>query len=277
MVRGSLALLVALAFAPAPTALGDAEPRSDAQLQAIEDGFGSRTRAETIRLLESWLDAHPHDPDLARAATWAGHLHRQVEEASAARRAYERAIATGGVWSFRAYAALGDLELDERRYTAAIAAYEGASSSPEAYWAGYGRAARVRAEGARRQAFTATGLAAALTLQTVLFALAAWRRRGRAAFWPLPWEIKFYLPFAVVMSLAASSIQPAKRGAIRTVCWAGLAVVAGFAAYSRASTPTRAKRIVGALLVAASAAALVYASLFAFGLVDTLGHWDDAD
>jgi hypothetical protein len=272
MVRGSLALIVALVVTRAWADAGGGE------LSAIENGFGTRPRAETIRLLESWLDSHPSDPEAARAATWQGHLLRQSDDLPAARRAYGRAITTGGVWSFRAYAALGDLELfDDHRYTAAIAAYEGASSSPESYWAGYGRESLARARTARREAFAARGCAAAIALQTLVFGITAWRRRGRAAFWPLPWEIKFYLPFAVVMTLAASSIQPSKRAAIRAVCWGGLAVVAGFAVHSRTATLTPAKRVVGALLVLASAAALVYASLVAFGLAGTLGTWSEAD
>jgi hypothetical protein len=276
MVRGTLALAAALAVG---TAWADAGSADDAarSLQTIEDGFGARPRAETIRLLESWIVEHPTDPDFARASTWAGHLYRQAEEAPAARRAYGRATATKGIWAFRAYAALGDLEFDEHRYTAAIAAYEGATLSPEEYWSGYGRAAVVKAEGARREAYAASGFAAALSLQTLFFGIAAWRRRGRAAFWPPPWEIKFYLPFAVVMSLATWSIQPAKRAAIRAVCWGGLAVVAGFAAYSRAASPTPAKRIIGAVLAVASAAALVYASLVAFGLLASIGHFDEGD
>jgi hypothetical protein len=271
MVRGSVALVVALAVVPAWAEAGGGEP----SLQVIEDGFGGRSHAETVRLLESWLDAHAGDPDTARAATWAGHLLRQDDHLPAARRAYQRAIAQGGIWSFRAYSALGDLELDDRRFTAAIAAYEGASASPESYWANYARDSIVKAEGARREAYAARGCVAALSLETALFGIVAWRRKGKTAFWPLPWEIKFYFPFAVVMTLAAWSIQPAKRSAIRAVCWGGLALIGGFAVYSRAASLTPAKRLLGSLLAMASAAALVYASLVAFGLAGTLGNWGD--
>jgi hypothetical protein len=271
MVRGSVALLIALAAAPAWADASHTEP----SLQAIEEGFGARSHAETVRLLTSWLDTHPSDPEAPRAATWAGHLLRQDDDFPAARRAYGRAIGMGGSWSFRAYAALGDLELEDRRYGAAIAAYEGASASPEAYWAGYGRESLERARGARREAFAAGGCAAAIAFETALFGMVAWRRKGRAAFWPLPWEIKFYLPFAIVMTLASWSVQPAKRAAIRGVCWGGLWVVAGFAVHARATTLTPSKRLFGSLLAMASAAALVYASLVAFGLAGTLGHWGE--
>jgi hypothetical protein len=283
MVRAALILLLALAAPPVWAHAGEADPANPAapsstvtgrevpSLQAIEDGLGRRTRLETIHLIEAWVDAHPGDPDVPKAVTWAGHLLLQIKDVPAARRTYGRAIAMGGIWSFRASAALGDMEMLERHYTAAIAAYEAASSSPEEGWASYGREGAATARVARREAYTATGFAAALSLQTAFLAIAAWRRRGWAAFWPLPWELKFYLPFAVLMSLATASILPSKRGTIRTVCWGGLGVIGGYAVYFRTATITPGKRIIGSLLAIASAAALIYASLVAFGLLGTIG------
>jgi hypothetical protein len=283
MVRGALIVFLALAAAPARANAEEAAPRASAvaistpvdestnSLQAIEDGLGRRTRMETVRLVEGWIGAHPGDPEVARAMTWEGHLQLQIPDVPAARRAYGRAIAMGGIWSFRAYAALGDLEMLERNYAGAISAYEGASASPENAWASYGQEGIVAARVAQREAWTAVGAAGALSLQTILCGLAAWRRRGWSAFWPLPWEIKFYLPFAIVMSLAASSILPTKRATIRMVCWGGLAVISGHAVYFRATPPTRWNRAVGSFLAILSAVALVYAALVANGLLGTIG------
>ena len=285
MVRGALIAFLAMALAAAPARVSAEEPpprvpsvatstpvdETATSLQAIEDGLARRTRIATVRLIEAWIGAHPGDADVARATTWEGHLQLQIPDVPAARRAYGRAIAMGGIWSFRAYAALGDLEILERRYAAAIAAYEGASASPENTWATYGQEAIVTARVAQREAWSAVGAAGALSLQTILGGFAAWRRRGWAALWPLPWEIKVYLPFAIVMSLAATSILPTKRATIRMVCWGGLAVISGYAVYFRAASPRPWERVAGAVLAILSAAALVYAALVANGLFGTIG------
>jgi hypothetical protein len=228
-------------------------------------------------------------PLAVRAHAWLGQLARQARQTERARQHLEAAVRLGGQvgsagvagvaeQARRARLDLADLDLEGHRYLRALAAYRRLAADA-------GPALRPLAD--QRVVLARTLLGRFVVLLASLAALAGfvvqalWRHARqpppRARLWPPPEEVRYFVPVALLLILAARGRD---ENVVRTLCYATVQVVVllvlnALALGNRPPDGQAARAGYLALLMMASAAALyvaVYAADLLPILTETLQH-----
>ena len=244
-----------------------------AEYQAILRDFAHRPD-EALRRMARLVDDHPSFPERSEAGLWLGHRALGRGDVATAERWFTTVEGWGGerrtlIAARRGRAAAahrgGRLREAERRYRDLAA--EASASDGEGAREGL-RTARLA---------VARYVAAWIAVACLLLLLGAGLWRARRALFPLPAEVRYYLPVALLLTVAAATEDRAITGAVAAIAVGGALITWSTAAGSRRAPARSAAAIVRRAMVPVVAVlALVYAAVYFHGLSDlvleTLRH-----
>ena len=237
---------------------------------AIVSSANAGNRDQSVARMREWVDAHPGDPQAARGLLWMARLRRDDRRIGDARLLLARAEreAGGSEWALHAAQGLADIDVEQRRYGAAIARYQVLANRPEKLWSYVGVSGLAHARGERTRFFILLGLAAAMA---ALFLLRM-ARAGLARFWPPPRELVWMAPILAILLFAATAQEPPEAHAVTALALGLAALLWESGAWSRARPSPR--PLLRASLDVAQAVALLYCVVVWNGLwgklVDTI-------
>jgi len=252
-----------LAEAVAVAALLAADPAFD----AIVTSATSTSHEQALARMQEWVDAHPGDPESARALVWMARLRRSDGRDEAARALLERALreGPGTEWALHAEKALGDLDLEAHRYAPAIARYDHLAGLPAPLWRYVGSSAAGHARGERTRFRILIAILAALAALSLARVI---RAGGPRSLWPPPAELLWLLPVLLVLLAAAAAQEAPEARAVVSLSLGGAALLWLNGAWLRARPPRR--MALPALLGLGQALALLYCAMVWNGLWDKL-------
>lgn len=245
-----------------------------AEYQDILRSYATRPRADSVARMERLIAAHPDFAHADRARLWLAESALQADDPAAAERHYREVEEHAPSTATAHEATLGRAAalLAQGRPLAARDLYQALLRAPESTT----RAAAGRGlDTAEQQLLRQAGFIAALLYLLGYLGAQLWTARG--GLWPLPLELKFYLPVAGLFLLAALSARDSVLPALALIACGGalvtwLAGAAGRRALSQGTNRTSTVRGAALRLVAMALAilALAYAALHATHLVDFL-------
>ena len=259
----ALALLLLVATAGNVTASSDALAPSFAQILAPTE----RSHDASCALMAAWVESHPGDPRAARGLVWMAQLRIADQRRDLAQPLFQRVQRDypGTEWAQHSIKGLADLDVEARRYGAAIAKYESLAHSDSPFFQYVGSMAAEHARQLRLRFRSTLGLLASLLRLggLRLGRLGSWR-----PLWPPPVEVIYPLPL-LLLTAVASLGQPAQEGhSVLILAFGAAALLWVNGAYLRARPPTGAWRIVHGALGLGQAAALLYLAVVLSGLWD---------
>jgi TolA-binding protein len=232
-----------------------------AEYERILGGFPTRSKSESIRLMEALLAREPGFALADRAAYWIGSVYLQERRADDALAAFARVEARypRSDWAQRARQARGDILAARGDAAGARRAYEAIvrGADPRAAAVAAAALARLRTQVWRARLAAAAGLAVLLALALLAVAV---RRVGRGLL-AVPVEVKLYLPAAALFVLLAWRENPALGRALAELGGAtavGLHLLVHFVRQA-AARPGR-RRLARGLALAAGVALFVGAA-----------------
>ena len=245
-----------------------------AEYQDILQGYGTRPQTASVARMERLLAAHPDFALADRARRWLAENALQAGDPATAERHYRDVEERSPGMAASREAALGRAAalLAQGRPFAARHLYQTLLHAPEpATRAAAGRGLATTEQQLLRQA----GFFVALLYLLGYLGVQLWTARG--GLWPLPLELKFYLPVAVLFLLAALPARDSVLPALALIAGGGalLTWLAGSAsrrALLQGATRTITLRSATLRLATMAFAilALAYAALHATHLVDFL-------
>jgi hypothetical protein len=230
-------LLAAGALAAPAPAVEPAAPEADAEFAQIVSAATPATRAESCERMQRWVDAHPSSALAARGLVWMSQLQRADRRAARARPLLERVAREfpATEWSLHAAQGLAELDVEEHRYSSAIARYEMLARSEKPLWKYLGENG---AEGARGEQVRFAGVlivAAAIAL----LAMARLSRSGLRALWPPPAELLWLAPVLSCVLLAGLAQEHDEARAVAMLALGAAALLWLNGAHLRARPPAR--------------------------------------
>lgn len=252
-----MSALLPLALALRLAAVGD--PGFDRIVARV----GQQSHDVSCAQMKAWVDQHPKDPNAGRGLVWMAELRLIDHHTDLAMPLLERAAHgyPDTEWGHQAEKSLADLLVGGHHYAAAIAIYEKLSKLPTDYWQYVGRmaAASAREQRTRWEIFLA--LVAAL-LAGIGYRIA----RARRQLWPLPDEVIYALPIALVMLAAAWAQSPEEAHAVVSVALGGMLLLYAHGVHLRSVELSWRTRLVESVVGLGEAAALLYCAVVANGL-----------
>ena len=244
-----LALLLTLSLA--------AEPSFEQIAGSVREGH----QVEAIAQMQSWVDAHPSDPNAGRGLVWISQLWLTEGKPERAVVLLERAVRDypGTEWESAAQLKLADLAVRSHRYGVALPLYEKLAVSPLEYYAYLGKTGAEHTRDERSRFWLLLALSGGLVM---VFAV----RLRLGGLWPLPEEVYYAFPIAVMMGLAALAQPEDEARAVGTLAACGVALVWANATYFRRSPPGRWGYLREGLFALVQAAAVLYCAIVANGL-----------
>lgn len=244
------------------------------EYQDILQGYATRPRADSVARMEHLIAAHPDFAHVDRARLWLAENALQADDPATAERRYREVEehAPGTAAAREATLGRATALLAQGRPLAARHLYQALLQAPEpATRAAAGRGLATAEQQLMRQA----GFIVALLYLLGYLGAQLWAAWG--GLWPLPLELKFYLPVAGLFLLAALPARDSVLPALALIAGGGALVTWLAGAVSRRALQQGADRtstLRGATLrlVAMTLAvlALAYAALHATHLVDFL-------
>ena len=252
-----------------------------AAYQRILYGFSGRPPAESAKMMEDLLAAHPDFSLADKALLWLANLDAREGKSDPAERRYleiERRFPTREGWAL-ARKGRADLALAGGHPWRARALYQSILDSPDSAHRPAGDAARAGLRLAATAIRRAVLFAASLAWLIAFFAWALLRARvlhadtpnipgsPRRTLFPLPTELLFYLPVAALFVLCAATENRSIAIATSLIATGGAAILL-LTIRASARAATLGNRLLFACAVACAVLALTYAALYGTSLLD---------
>lgn len=237
---------------------------SQQQFSELLRTYPERPPAETFAQVARLIDQGEF-PGRDRAEYWIGSARLASGDRDGARQWFARLERDypASVWTQRSWLGLGDAVAQEGRYGTALAWYARAQGATEPAVRELGRIAASQAvilRGRQRWAFGCAAFACAVALWLLLGA-------RRAAFLPLPAELRILWPVLAVLALLSSRVDAAPRAAILTLCAAGATLTFLSGRRLRAAAPRGLAKAVHVALTVGALGAVAYAVVYRGDLV----------
>lgn len=244
-----LAILLALSLAADPT------------FEQIAGSVSEGRQPQAIAKMQKWVDAHPTDPNAGRGLVWMSQLLLSGGDTKQAVVLLERAVRDypNTEWRSAAQLKLADLAVRSHRYGDALPRYEELAASPLEYYSYLGKIGLDHTRDERARFWLLLALGAGLLGVFVV-------RLRIGGIWPLPEELYYALPIAIMMGLAAIAQPEGEGRAVVTLAACGVALVWANAAYFRRIPPQRWGYLREGVFALAQAGAMLYCALVANGL-----------
>ncbi|MHB1844369.1 MAG: tol-pal system YbgF family protein [Deltaproteobacteria bacterium] len=240
-------------------------------LAEYDDSLRAFSRGDIVPSLHRVEDVvlrYPAFPLRARACFWLSNALRNRKDLAGAER-WLRVIVTdmpGSEDARRAELAIGALRQQAFEFGSAIDIYQRYVDSPDPLAREIARTQLAFSiEGRRWRRLYFAGLLL-LGLSLVCLVLGVVRRR--APLWPLPWEVRLFLPIAALLTALTFRLD-SRVGVAVTLIFAGGALLATLeGAYLRVAAPGTLARLLHLGLAVGAAASLAYCAIYGVNLTD---------
>lgn len=232
---------------------GGGDPQAIGEFQRMLDDAGVPVSDAARTRVREFLAAHPAFALADQGLYWLGQAAEDRKLDEEALRLYAEAAQLPGEYAPRAARARAELLLRRARLVEAQQAFDGLARFPDSVSRAAVIAGRAAIVVQRQRRMLALGLALALVLWALAMLLLA-----RRALWPPPIELRFFLPVAVVFSLAAASEHRAIAGTVVLIAVGGSLVV-WLAGAAQRALMARGARVSARLAIGVLAAAAIVA------------------